>query len=64
LAFLTAVDAAEADAFRVLVRQNFDGIAVEDGDDWCCASLIMWTGPLREEGDRGTAVKPVQIGRG
>jgi hypothetical protein len=64
LVFFRAVDAAEADAFRLLVRQNFDGIAVEDGDDGCCASLIMSTGPLREEGDRGTAVKPVQNGRG
>ena len=33
LAFLRAVDAAEADAFRVLVVQDFDGVAVEDGDD-------------------------------
>ena len=36
LAFLRAVNAAEADAFRVLVVQNFDGVAVEDADneDW------------------------------
>ena len=33
LAFLRAVDAAEADAFRVVVVQDFDGVAVEDGDD-------------------------------
>jgi hypothetical protein len=33
LALLRAVDAAEADAFRVLVVQDFDGVAVEDGDD-------------------------------
>jgi hypothetical protein len=25
-------NAAEADAFRVLVMQDFDGVAVEDGD--------------------------------
>ena len=30
LAFLRAVDAAEADAFRVVVVQDFDGVAVED----------------------------------
>jgi hypothetical protein len=54
LTFLRAVDAAEADTFRVLVRQNFDGIAGEDGDDGCCAPLIMWTGPLSEEGDMDT----------
>jgi hypothetical protein len=54
LTFLRAVDAAEADAFRLLVRQNFDGIAVEDGDDGCCAPLIMWTGPLSEKGDMDT----------
>jgi hypothetical protein len=33
LAFLRAVDAAESDAFRVVVVQDFDGVAVEDGDD-------------------------------
>jgi hypothetical protein len=33
LAFLRAVDPAEADPFGVLVVQNFEGIAVEDGDD-------------------------------
>ena len=33
LAFLRAVDPAEADALRVLVVQDFDGVAVEDGDD-------------------------------
>jgi hypothetical protein len=30
---LEAVDAAEADTFRVLIVQHFEGIAVEDGDD-------------------------------
>lgn len=33
LAFLRAVDAAEANAFRVLVVQDFDGVSVEDRDD-------------------------------
>jgi hypothetical protein len=33
LAFLRAVNADEADAFRVLVVEDFEGIAVEDGDD-------------------------------
>ena len=33
LAFLGAVDPTQADAFRVLVVQNFEGVAVEDGDD-------------------------------
>jgi hypothetical protein len=33
LAFLWAVDAVKADAFRVLVLQDFEGVAVEDGDD-------------------------------
>jgi len=32
-AFLRAVDVAQADAFRVLVVQDFEGVAVEDGDD-------------------------------
>ena len=33
LALLRTVDAAEADAFRALVVQDFEGVAVEDGDD-------------------------------
>ena len=32
LAFLWAVDAAQADTFRVLVVQDFKGVAVEDTD--------------------------------
>jgi hypothetical protein len=32
LAFRRAVDPAEADRFRVLVVQDFEGVAVEDGD--------------------------------
>jgi hypothetical protein len=33
LALLRAVDAAQADAFRVSVVEDFEGIAVEDPDD-------------------------------
>jgi hypothetical protein len=33
LALLRAVEAVETDAFRVLVVQDFEGIAFEDGDD-------------------------------
>jgi hypothetical protein len=33
LAFLRAIDPAEADAFSVAVVQDFEGVAVEDGDD-------------------------------
>ena len=33
LAFLRTVNTAEPDTFRVLVVQDFDGVAVEDGDD-------------------------------
>jgi hypothetical protein len=33
LAFLRAIDAAEADAFRLAVVQNVEGVAVEDGND-------------------------------
>ena len=33
LAFLRAVDAAEADAFGFVVVQDFNGVAVEDRDD-------------------------------
>ena len=33
LAFLRAVDAAEADAFSMVAVQYFEGITVKDGDD-------------------------------
>jgi hypothetical protein len=33
LAFLRAVDAAEADTLRLGVVENFEGVAVEDGND-------------------------------
>ena len=33
LALFWTVDAAEADAFRVVVVQDFELVAVEDGDD-------------------------------
>ena len=33
LTFLGAVDAIEADAYRVLVVQDFDRVAVEDDDN-------------------------------
>ena len=33
LAFFGAVDAAEADTFMALVAQDFDRVAVEDGND-------------------------------
>jgi len=33
LTLLRAVDATEADTFRIGVVQHFDGIAVKDGDD-------------------------------
>ena len=34
LAFLRTVDAAEADGFSALVVEDFDGVTVEDGNDW------------------------------
>ena len=34
LALLRAVDAIESNTFRVLVMQDFDGVAVEDGYDF------------------------------
>jgi hypothetical protein len=33
LAFLRPVDAVESDVFGVLVVQDFEGVAIEDGDD-------------------------------
>ena len=33
MTFLRAVDTAEADTLRMGVVQDFDGVAVEDGDD-------------------------------
>jgi hypothetical protein len=38
LAFLRAVDAAEADTFRALVVQNFEGVTVEDAD----GGVVTW----------------------
>lgn len=37
--FLRSVDAAEADRSTMLVMQDFDGVAVKDGDD---LTLILW----------------------
>jgi hypothetical protein len=34
LTFLRAVDAAEPDTFRLGVVQDFDGVAIEDGDNF------------------------------
>ena len=34
LAFLHPVDATETDAFRVVIEQDFDRVAVEDPDDF------------------------------
>jgi len=36
LALLRVVDAAETDAVRVLVVQDFERVAVENGDNWTC----------------------------
>jgi len=44
--------------------EDLDSVVIEDGDDGCCSPLEKWTGPLGKEGDMGTAVKPVQNGRG
>ena len=33
MAFLRAIDTAESDAFRVLVVQDFERVAVEDRND-------------------------------
>jgi hypothetical protein len=33
LALLGAVDTAEADRLRVMIVEDFDGIAIEDGND-------------------------------
>ena len=33
MAFLRAVDPAQADAFSMVAVQNFDGVTVNNGDD-------------------------------
>ena len=38
LAFFRAVDPAEPNAFSPVVVENFDGVAIEDGDDWAGGS--------------------------
>jgi hypothetical protein len=44
LAFLWAVDAAEADAFKMVTVQYFDAVAVDNGDDGAggvsCSEII------------------------
>jgi hypothetical protein len=53
LAFLLAVDAVQADTFWVLVVQDFDGIAVEDGDDGAGeVGGNYWTGRQNECEDK------------
>jgi hypothetical protein len=42
LAFLRTVDATQSDTLRVLVVQDFEGVAVEDGDDGAGKSAA-WT---------------------
>jgi len=50
LAFLWAINTTQADAFGVVVVQDFDGIAVEDGDDRAGGShtLNRQRRPLRD----------------
>jgi hypothetical protein len=43
LAFLRAIDATEAGAFRVVVVQNFYSVAVEDRDDGAGGSYVEGT---------------------
>ena len=50
LSFLWTVDGVEPDAFGVAVVQDFDGVAVEDGDD----------GPGKVFCERGLGEKDVQ----
>jgi len=38
LAFLRAVDAVESDTFSAVVVQDFDGVAVKDGDNFSMKS--------------------------
>ena len=38
LALLRAIDAVEADTFRALVVQNFEGVTVEDAD----GGVVTW----------------------
>lgn len=33
MTFLRTVDAAESDTFEVLIVQNFNGVAIKDGND-------------------------------
>jgi len=54
LAFLRAVDAAEADTLRVGVVQNFDGVTTEDGDDGA-GEVGSCEGSTQEKKDTGTA---------
>ena len=48
-ALLGAVDAAETDAFRVVVVQDFERVAVEDGDDLAGEVQREYGGEKKEE---------------
>ena len=45
---LRAVDPAETDTFRLLIVQDFDGIAVENEDDWA-GEVIGKDGQVQRE---------------
>lgn len=54
LAFLRAVDPAEADAFSVVIVQNFEGVAV-DYPDCSSGEVGSCQGSAQQKKDAGTA---------
>jgi hypothetical protein len=49
LAVLRAVDAVQADAFRFIVAQDFDSVAVEDGCDATISNFRVGDGACQGE---------------
>ena len=72
---LRAVDAVETDAFRVLGVEDFDGVAVEDGnegagevggtdksgDEHSCQQRELY--PVRDHGSRKVAINDHRVPR-
>ena len=58
LAFLRAVDAAEADTFSMMAVQDFEGVAVEDGNDGAGEIVCMSRQAERELNNARTVDQP------
>jgi hypothetical protein len=61
LVFLWAIDAVEANAFRVVIVQDFNGVAVEDADDGAGEIRGMSRYAQREHNNARTVDQPEEL---